>query len=76
MLRAAWAIERKIWPKNRMVYQDTPLTTFPYKNLCIFGVSVISDFDQDSPVLKLKFWPCRVGYKKKNVAEKSYLAWS
>ena len=39
-----------VW-KSCMVFWDTPLTTSPYRNLCIFGVSIISDFDQDLPVL-------------------------
>ena len=51
------------WPKMAflpleklyMVFQNSPLTTFPYRNLGSFGVSVISDFDQDLPVLNVYF---------------------
>ena len=44
----------KVW-KSCMVSQDTPQTTFPYRNLCIFGVSIIAYFDHDLPVLISKF---------------------
>ena len=37
--------------KLYMVFQNSPLTTFPFRNLGSFRVSVIFDFDLDLPVL-------------------------